>query len=462
MKKLFFYCALAIGFTFVSLATSCRARSTSAAATHISPAGKPATSELPVPAENTPVHPPTSDKVTSSSTFSPAGTPVPASWKTYQLPDSGISLRYPENWLAESSNRYAGQDGFFEISIADYAETVFGNLRTMCTLQANLHKPDLYGDFPLVFDWHGWSPEAQTSFGDGCGGFPSPDAPNSGEAVLFARYSSDLHKNSVLVLRGDAAHFMGLASTLRMAEYATPTRSSGNYTSTLCVLTSAKELPEVSQFADLTITGYPIVDAACNPYDHFDSFQSRLQAIDVKMGDQRLYIRDTRQADNSNQIQVGQDSISWKFSRKHLFRVGAPSQLDVLRNGQVIYSFAIPQQDPGGGPVKALWSWNNQWILEVENIVIVDGEIQNSKLGYEEMFEWHIVNNHPFYFFRQNDIFGFVYNGEVAPVQYDELIHGFLCCDPGLYSVQTDMLGARFYAKRDGVWWYLIIEKSLD
>jgi len=398
--------------------------------------------------------------ITSSPASPPAETLIPDSWKSYSLPDLGITLRYPETWRVDNSSQLSGTDGFLEVGTMKYADTVFGTLLTVCMLEGNLHRTDRYGAYPLIFDWQGWDPDVQSWFGNGCGVLPSSDAPNSGEGVLFARYSSDSNNDRIFMLRADAQHFMGIVNTVRMKEYATPTPSSGSYTSPLCVLSRASSQPDVSQFADLTITEYPIVDAACQPYDHFDSFQTRVRLLDVELNSGAEIKRDTHLADESNQIEVGSDVIKWEFDSTHIFPVGAPSQLKVLRNGHQINTFAIPQLDPGGGPVRALWSWNDHWVLEVENVLIVDGEIQNAKSGYDEMFNWHLVNDLPFYFFRQSDAFGVVYNNEVLPARYQELIHGFLCCDPGVYALRMSPLGARFFAKRDGIWWFVVVEIS--
>jgi len=397
-------------------------------------------------------------EVITTRTPQPTPTFVPFSWKLFSLPEVGIHFRYPEDWQANTPNRYSGQDGFFEVSIQPYASTVFGNLRTICTLEANLHKKDLYGETPYILDWQGWASEIKSWFGSGCGVMPAPDAPHAGEGVLFANYASNPGADQILVLRADSAHFLGILETLRMDAFVTATPSSGTYTSPLCILTAADPSPVVTQVAGLTITEYPIVDAACHPYNHFDSFQTRMYTVRPKLSDDWSNHDDPHQADQSNQIQVGQDSIRWEFDYTQVFPVGAPTQLNVLRDDQVIFTMAIPQFDPGGGPVRDFWSWDGHWVLEVENIVIVDGEIQNQSLGYTEMFNWHLVDSHPFYFFRQKDTFGVVYDGKTLPKQYDQLIHGFLCCDPGVYSIRSASIGAQFYAQRDGVWWFVVIE----
>lgn len=384
----------------------------------------------------------------------PTLTRIPESWKTYELPELGLSLRYPDYWSPQTETRYGGPDGFFELSTRPYAATVFGGLRTLCTLEANLHKHDDYGLYPTVFDWQG----SVAAPGDGCSVRPSPDAPDSGQAALLTRYASDPDSGQIIILKSDAAHFTGLVSTLRLAALHTRTPSYGLYTSPLCQLSPGTPRTVESEFAGLRVSEYAVVDAACHPYNHFDSFQSRARAFHPKPGDDWLNPLHPPSADEPQPVQVAGDRVEWKYDQDHLFPVGAPSQLHVLRNGQVIYTLAIPHMSPAGGPVRSFWSWEDHWILEVENVVILDGEIQNQALGYDEMFEWHLVKGRPFYFFRKADRFGITYDGQIFPRRYQELIHGFLCCDPGAYRLVSTDSGARFYARRDGAWWYVVVE----
>jgi hypothetical protein len=94
-------------------------------------------------------------------------------------------------------------------------------------------------------------------------------------------------------------------------------------------------------------------------------------------------------------------------------------------------------------------------VLEVDGIVVIDGEIINDALGYDEIFEWHLINGKPFYFFRQGQMVGMSYAGQVLPWRYDDVIHGFLCCDPAVYNIQSSELGVWFYARVNGVWNYV-------
>ncbi len=388
----------------------------------------------------------------------PTFTPIPNSWLMYNLPGSGIRLRYPENWQAENSYRYSGKNGFFEVGFQPYKTTIFGNLRTLCILEANLHKAEQYGEHPILFDWQGWSSETKSWFGHGCGVIPSPEMGLWGSGVLFANYTSDPQAGQILILRADAEHFTGILDTLRLDAYVTATPSSGSYTSPLCVLTAVPQVPVVTQVAGLTITEYPIADAACHPYNHFDSFQSMLPT-QAQHADKEWYQQDQEyRALNLNQVQVGDKTVRWELDNTRTSNAGAPQELYVLQNEQVIFTLELLTMQPGGGPVRDLWAWDGHWVLEAENVLVIDGEIQNPLLKYDEIFNWHIVAKRPFYFFRQKDTFGMAYDGQTLPLHYDQIIHGFLCCDPARYSIWTAPIGARFYAQRDGVWWFVEVK----
>lgn len=390
-------------------------------------------------------------------------TPIPSSWKIFSFPELEVDFRYPESWDMETSLRYSGADGFFEIEVQGRSSTVFESLRTMCILEANLHKTDLYGENPMIYEWQGWSKDGQNWFGNGCYVFPSSDMGNWGQASLFARFMTEAGSNKVMILKADAAHFSGILSTLQMNSSTPPTPVSMTYTSPLCVLSKAAPQPQITKSDGLTITEYPIFDEDCHPYYHIDSFQMRLISVHANELDHNIgssYLDNDYVIDESTSVQVGQDSIFWEYDREYTFPVGAPARLNVLQNGEAIFSMSIPLMSPAGGPVRALWSWDGHWFLEVENVLIMDGEIQNNKMGYEELFDWHLADGLPLYFYRKADKFGINYDGKVLSKNYDDLIHGFLCCDPGRYSLNSGDNGAAFYARRNGVWWYVVVEAT--
>jgi hypothetical protein len=104
-----------------------------------------------------------------------------------------------------------------------------------------------------------------------------------------------------------------------------------------------------------------------------------------------------------------------------------------------------------------LWAWDGHWVLDLEGVVVMDGEILNDKRGYDEMFQWQLLGGKPFYIFRQGKQMGLSHDGQTLLYRYDDVIHGFLCCDPAVYNIQSSSIGVWFYAQRDGVWYYVAI-----
>ena len=86
-------------------------------------------------------------------------------------------------------------------------------------------------------------------------------------------------------------------------------------------------------------------------------------------------------------------------------------------------------------------------------MLVQDGELLNTQLGYDEIFEWHLVNDQPLYFFRDGFEYGLSYAGETLPMRYDDVIHGELWDDAYSYSIISTLLGTDFYARRDGIWY---------
>ncbi len=161
-----------------------------------------------------------------------------------------------------------------------------------------------------------------------------------------------------------------------------------------------------------------------------------------------------------NTAWVGNDLMAFDYSKEKLFPVGAPAQVDISRNGSKFQTIAIPQMGPAGSPVRGLWSWQNHWFMEVAGVLFQDGKVQNLPLGYDEIFDWHLVNDQPFFLMRQGKSFGAVYAGQALAVRYDDIIHGDLCCDPARYSIQNYPTGALFYALRDGVWYLVSVQTA--
>lgn len=129
------------------------------------------------------------------------------------------------------------------------------------------------------------------------------------------------------------------------------------------------------------------------------------------------------------------------------------NQFHVLRNGAIIHTIT-PQEFFVEPPVKALWSWQGHWVLEVEGDLLIDGVSALSPLGYDAIFAWQLIAGEPFFFFEQDGRIGMSYAGQVQPYQYDEVVH-YQCCEPSMFNVGGNGTMVWFYALRDGMWYYV-------
>jgi hypothetical protein len=89
-------------------------------------------------------------------------------------------------------------------------------------------------------------------------------------------------------------------------------------------------------------------------------------------------------------------------------------------------------------------------VAELEGNVLVDGESLNEALGYEETFGWRLIDDRPFYFFRQDSKIGMSYAGEVLPLQVDAVIH-YACCSGAVWDIEGNDTMVSFFATQDGV-----------
>lgn len=153
-----------------------------------------------------------------------------------------------------------------------------------------------------------------------------------------------------------------------------------------------------------------------------------------------------------NSVWSGSRLISFKYSETELFPVGASARIEIFADGQPLQTLSIPHMGSAGSPVRGLWNWDGQWAMEIRSTLFVDGRIKNQEWGYDEIFDWHLVNEKPFFAVRRAADFLLVYDGRELPMNYDDIAHGDVCCEAGLYDFQPLADGAIFYARRDGVW----------
>lgn len=163
--------------------------------------------------------------------------------------------------------------------------------------------------------------------------------------------------------------------------------------------------------------------------------------------------------DNIFPVFVGDNQISLEYDyQRYPRQTNNPALLQVKRDGQIIDTLSINGATPSRGPVRGLWSWDGHWVLELPGLVIQDGQSLNDQLGYSEMFTWRLLQDKPFYFFRQNGQIHVSYNHQTLPIRYDEVIHDPQWNTAMLLELKAYDSGLLFYARRGDIWYYVVIQ----
>jgi len=127
----------------------------------------------------------------------------------------------------------------------------------------------------------------------------------------------------------------------------------------------------------------------------------------------------------------------------------------IKSNQDVVYSFSVYTEPMYS--TKLFTIWNSHWVWVARDFLIIDGEILNEKLGFQEIFLWRLIDDKPAYFFRNDGRAGFSYDGKIFPLEYQNIAR-YMCCG---YSVNNPSIGdhsAHFFAERDGVWYYVVLK----
>ena len=107
----------------------------------------------------------------------------------------------------------------------------------------------------------------------------------------------------------------------------------------------------------------------------------------------------------------------------------------------------------GSGAASNLRTWGNKhWAMEVNGHAIQDGKDLNQANHYDSVFQWHILNNQPFYFYTKNGLTRINYAGKDLPFVYDQVVHGDSL---PMFTPGDNGHIVWFYALRDGVWYYV-------
>lgn len=145
-----------------------------------------------------------------------------------------------------------------------------------------------------------------------------------------------------------------------------------------------------------------------------------------------------------------QNEILWLKTTKDFHNVQIRKS-----NQEVVFSFAVFTEPIYS--VNKFVIWNDHWVLAARDFLIQDGEILNETLGFEEIFSWALVVDRPMFLFRKGPRIGVSYDGYILPLQYQDVAR-YKCCGFSVNNPGIDSNGAHFFGKRDGVWYYVVVE----
>mgnify|MGYP001100325900 FL=1 len=149
------------------------------------------------------------------------------------------------------------------------------------------------------------------------------------------------------------------------------------------------------------------------------------------------------------------------------------SWIAVTLDGKEIYRVKTGSIVPINA-LRGLWAVGDSWVLEIALMttyrvdtgnaisfqafgqIIQDGVLLNQRLGYSDMFGYQLMAGRPFYFFKQNNLYGFAYAGQAVQAEYTEIYHYGRYGLSGMNPVSAKNMLA-FFAKRADTLYYVEI-----
>jgi hypothetical protein len=130
-----------------------------------------------------------------------------------------------------------------------------------------------------------------------------------------------------------------------------------------------------------------------------------------------------------------------------------PGQKYVIQaDGNTIFSYVVIGPFAGFS-LHGLWKWNEHWVLETDKTLLIDGKPAREDLG--QLFRWDMQGGKPVYFYRSETQTGIVYDGNPVAVPYEYIVFEGYCCGNGRYNPTVFDDRVAFFARREGVWYYV-------
>ncbi len=119
------------------------------------------------------------------------------------------------------------------------------------------------------------------------------------------------------------------------------------------------------------------------------------------------------------------------------------------------------------GPLEGPWTYGSHWALVVIDAqsdgkqgwnpyarLIQDGQDVTAQKGYEQAFQFTLLDGKPVYFYQKAAKIGVSFDGQELDKRSDEIPH-YQCCSGSLLNPQSSMKLLWFFARRGNDWYYV-------
>lgn len=154
-------------------------------------------------------------------------------------------------------------------------------------------------------------------------------------------------------------------------------------------------------------------------------------------------------------VTLGSDSINAVESY-----TGSQVAVDVTRNDLLVLTVDAGVISPINN-YRGLWVVGEQWFLEVAHVeenptdpnaafilwgeIFADGNSLNEQHGYDDAFNFQIMDGKPFFFYSRAGELGFSYDGRETKLGYTGIPH-YLCCSASAFNPLPAEKMVAFYA----------------
>lgn len=305
-----------------------------------------------------------------------------------------VTFSIPADWKAEGASAFAGADGFARLKT--YSGPAV-SLTQACEWEANASQ-----------EGYGAQPELSLIQAGGAEDSICLVRPDSGQAAILIP-SPPAGRPVWRLLSVSARHAMAVARSIRLA--ALP----GATGEPRVEKTPPPPAPsQVLNWQGLSVEIYPLgAQSMAAP----DVFLTAPAAVLEKH-------RATREQPappsgpavlHGQQLTLGNASIPHPFAEN--------GQVQVSADGQIIYRYNLVS--PADARSARLFARDDQWVLNVNGILVTNSEIANTSLGYDRIEGWTLLAGQPFYFAEKDGQVRVSYAGVLFPQVFDRLLDNY-------------------------------------